>query len=542
MLRRFYDDAGETTEEALMDPDSTSATAGEISRRALLGAGVAAGGLLLARPFGAAALTGPAASGARAMSSGGGGTLRVGIPNDINLPAIQVFQASNQPLRRTVFDYLIDKNPDGTYRPALATEWEWSDDNSELVVTLHDGVTFHTGRPFGPDDVVASVEAALAEGSGVQAAQLLKRAAGITASGDNEVTVSFDTPFTSYLDALAMLPMIDIETFEQASSGDEVIGTGPFRWNEWLPGDSLRLDRNPEYWRDGPILDAVEFRVITEPQAMLAAIRSGDLDLVNRMIPRDAASLEGDGYNVVATEGFDVYVGANTAVAPLDDVRVRQAVAYALDRERIAEQVYSGFAEPSAVPWASSTGGVTTEQVERYAFDLEQGRALLEEAGAVGTEIELTSFASDPAYAAVAEIVQFGLSEIGFEVNMMSYDQAQFVEQIQAASFKGLWVTPVALTTMGVTTAVLTANPLKPEGNAHNFATPEYSAAVESLVAATTSDELATATGELTEYLLEQSYHNTVVQAQTPSVGVAELTGVEVDLTLALDLTNAQLA
>lgn len=528
-----------------------------ISRRALFGGAFAAGGLMLAGCGGgneaggttgaSAGSTGPGSTGGSATPSGGGGgggTIRVGIPSDVTPDSAQVFQAANQPLRRTVFDYLLDKNPDGSYRPALAAGYEWNADKTSLVLTLQDGVTYHTGRTFGPDDVVFSVKTAVADGSKVQASKLLSRASDIAKSGDNEVTVTFDKPFTGYLDALAMLPMIDEKTHADLASGKQVVGTGPFTWKAWTPGSTLQLARNTDYWRDGlPYADAVEFSVIAESQAMLAAIQSGSLDLVNRMIPRDAAKLKEDSkYQVQTTEGFDVYVGVNVAVQPLDDIKVRQAIAYGLDRKRIADQVYSGFAAPSCVPWSSSTPGVTKEMVEHYSYDVAKGKALLAEAGAAGTEIELTSFASDPAYAAIADIVQYGLEQIGLKIKPASYDQATFTKQIQTASFKGLWVTPVALTTMGLVTAMLTANPLKVGKNAHNFIDPQYENDVNGVLDATSDTAFADANATLTNFMLEQAYHNTVVQAQTPNVSVAGLSGVQADLTLAIDLTKAKLA
>ncbi|AYY11815.1 ABC transporter substrate-binding protein [Actinobacteria bacterium YIM 96077] len=509
-----------------------------IARRTFLKGSVVGGGLLVA---GCGNDTDPGA-GSNSAGESSAKTLRVGIPTDVELPKTQMFVATNQPLRRTVFDYLIDKNPDGTYRPALAREWEWNDDRTELVLTLRDGVTFHTGREFGPEDVLASVEAALSEESSAQAAKLLERAATIEESGPMEVTVTFDSPFPSYLDALAMLPIIDSETYPDIADGEQVVGTGPFQWKSWTPGREIEMVRSDSYWGDQPAIEEVLFRIIPEPEAMLAAMRSGELELVNRMTPRDASRLPEDRFVVDNSEGFDVYVGVNTDVQPLDDIRVRQAIAYALDRERIAEQVYSGLAEPSCVPWSSSVPGVTEEQTTHYAYDVERARTLLQEAGAEGAEVVLTSFAADPAYGAVEEIVQFGLEEIGLNVRSEAYDQAEFVEHLQAADFPGLWVTPIALTAMGPATALMTALPLTVGENTHNVTDAEYESLVEDLTTAASEEERETATSALTDYMLEQAFHNTVVQAQTPVVGVTGLSGVEVDLTLALDLTKATLS
>lgn len=124
----------------------------------------------------------------------------------------------------------------------------------------------------------------------------------------------------------------------------------------------------------------------------------------------------------------------------------------------------------------------------------------------------------------------------------MALEQAEFTKHLQAADFPGLWVAPVALTTMGPTTALLTANPLTPGANTANVTDPKYQAMVETMATASSEDDRASATADLTDYMLKQAFHNTVVQAQTPVVSINGLTGVKTDLTLAPILTDARLA
>ncbi|GAA0731294.1 ABC transporter substrate-binding protein [Dactylosporangium roseum] len=504
-----------------------------ISRRTLFGGAFAAATGLLA-----ACSDSPAPSG-----DTGATTLRIGTPSDVLLGSIQRFQAHNQPLRRTVFDYLIDKNTDGTYRAALATQWEWNAQNTSLVLKLREDVTFHTGRAFGADDVLASINQATAGGSGVQAAQLLKRASGVAKTGPYEVTVTFGKPFTGYLDALAMLPIIDSETFAQLKDGKQVIGTGPFKWQSWTPGSKLDLVRYDNCWRGKANFETLAFSIIPDAQAMLAAMRSGSLDLALRMIARDADSLKSDSrFAVSSTVGYEMYVGVNVKVKPLDDIRVRQAVAYSLDRARIADQVYKGFATPGAVPWGEGTPGITKEQIAGNGYDVAKAKALLQEAGAVGTEVSIAALAAEPTYKSIQDIVQYGLEQVGFKVKPVSYDSAQFPQHVQAGDFPGLWITDVALTSMGQVTSLLTANPLTVGKNTSNFITPEYAALVEGVTSAQTAEQQAGSSTKLTDYLLQQAFHNSIAQAKTPIVGVKGLTGVSADLTLAIDLTQAKLS
>jgi peptide/nickel transport system substrate-binding protein len=470
------------------------------------------------------------------------GPVRIGIPSDVDFSGVMRFYAPNQPIRRTLFDNLIDKNADGSYRPALATKWEWNSDQTSLVFTLRSGVTYHTGRTFGPDDVIATINAALKAGSGVQVAAMLNKASGVSKTGASQVTVKFDKPFSGYLDAIAVLPIIDIETYANIASGKQVIGTGPFKLTSYTPGSSIKMERYDGYWQKAkPSVTGLNMQIITDASAMLAAMRSGDLDFAQRMLPRDAATLKKDAkFSVAHTEGFDVYVGVNTKVKPLDDVRVRQAIAYAIDRKRIADQVYSGFAEPSCIPWSSSVKGVTKQQVDKYTYDISKAKSLLAAAGAAGTTVSLTSFAADPAYQAIQDIVQYGLEQAGFTVNNVTNDSATFTKLLQTATMPGLWVTAVALTTLGPTTALLTALPLTAGKNTSNVDDPKYGKLIDGMMNASSDKDLATATGELTDYLLEQAFHNTAIQAQTPYVEVAGLKGVSTDLTLSSDFTNVK--
>lgn len=513
----------------------------DLTRRTLLGgAFAAAGGLLVSGCSDTQVASGQGTTGGRS-----GGTLKIGTPTDVVLSTILRFQANNQPLRRTVFEYVVDRKPDGTYAPYLATKWTFSDDNRKLVLDLRDNVIFHSGRAFGPEDVIASIKAALEPASGAQAAKLFAAAKSMDVTGVHQLTVTFDKPSTTFLDGLAMLPIIDKDTYPKITDAKQVIGTGPYVWDTWKSGSSLLLKRNEKYWQPGlPYLDQLVFTVIADPQALVAALRSGDAQLAMRMVARDGASLAKDArFKVDTTATYETYLGANTQVKPLDDVRVRQAIAYALDRQRIVDQVYAGYATPSSVPWADGTPGVTAAQRNHYATDLAKAKSLLEQAGAVGAEVAISSLSAEPTTGAVLQVVQYDLQQLGLKPKVVSYDAAQFASVLQAGKFPGLWITDVALTAMGQVTALLTANPLTTGKNTENFTAPEYTQLVNDLVSVTASGQSpAAASGKLTDYMLEQAFHTSLAQIQTLVTHSTAVSGVTSDLTLALDFTQAKVS
>jgi peptide/nickel transport system substrate-binding protein len=522
-----------------------------VTRRAFLAGSLAMGGLALAgcggssKPSGAASATGGSSPAASAAATGSQvKTLRCGVVGDVVPAQIFRYTSANQPLRRTVFDYLLDKNADGTYTPQLATDWDWSSDGKSLVINLRDGVTYHNGRTFGPDDVVATINAAQDKAAGAQVASLLKVAKGVTKSGANQVTVSFDAPFPAYLDAFAMMPVIDSTTYADVATGKQVIGTGPFTWKSWTAGSKLEMSRFASYWQSNrPYLENLEFDIFTNSQAILAAMQSGSLDMVDGMITRDAVTLKNQGgFTITPSPGYDIYVGVNTSVKPLDDVRVRQAIAYALDRNRIVSQVYNGLAQPSCVPWPSTTPGVTDAQVNHYTYDVAKAKSLISDAGVAGTELQIVAYPGDPAMGSILDIVQYGLSQIGLKTKTVTYDTAEYAKRNQAGELPALWISIVPLCLLGPVTALLTSNPIQAGKNASHFTPPEYNSLVQAVTGASTPDAEAKAIGVLTDYMLEQAFHNTVVQAATPIVGVSGLKNAKADLTLAVVLTDTTLS
>jgi peptide/nickel transport system substrate-binding protein len=525
------------------------------SRRAFLGGALSAGLLLAGCDSGAKKGGGGSTSGGSlaasptttAAAGGGGDTgaiLRAGVPNDFLPPALLRFNPSNRPLRRTVFDVLLNREQDGTYTPSLAKSWEWNADKTSLVITLQDGVTFHSGKSFSADDVVYTLKTAAAPKSGVQVAKMLNRATDVKASGANQVTVTFDKPFASYLDALAMIPIVDSATFADAANGKQLIGTGPFVWKSWTPGSKAVMDRNDSYWQESkPYLGGIEFSILTQSQAMLAAMQSGGLDLAVDMLARDAATLQKDSkFTVTATPGVDVYVGCSTQLKPMDDVRVRQAVAYAIDRKRIATQVYSGFADPSCVVWPSETPGVTPDMVSHYTYDIDKAKSLLNEAGAVGAEIELAPSPQDPGFAAAADIVQYGLEQAGLKIKRVSITAADWPKRNQSYNLPQLWISWIALTVSGPVATLMAANPLTAGANTSHVDGQQYADLIGAELAASSPDAAKTAIADLTKYMLDQAFHNTMVQAQSPRVGVKRLSGLATDATLSLVVTDTKLS
>lgn len=476
--------------------------------------------------------------------SGAGGdaeqSLTVGIPTDINPTNFLGVLSANEPVGRLIFEPLVDFDAEtGEYVPWLASGWEFSADGLSLTVDLRDDVTFHGGRPLTAEDVVFSVESAKAPDSGAQAAGLLNRANAVQAAGEHQVVFTFTEPTAeSFLDALVWTRIVDRESFAGLKSGESVVGTGPFTWTGWNPGSQVTLAANPDYWGEAPQIDDVTLKVYGQSQAMLAALRSGQIDVAHRMVPRDVETVANDPKLRVDTFNpfAETYVGVDVTVAPFDDPQVRQALAWALDRDRIATQVFSGYAEPTDLPLPPSSPGLDSFPTDTYSYDADKARQMIEAAGATGTKVSLAALSTDPILVAVRDVVQFNLTEIGLQVEPVSWDAAQVPERLGSGTTGGLWVNRVSSGSLSPASMAATLLPYRPGKNASNVTDAAYAELATAAQAATPEANQA-----LAQYLVDQAWHLTLVQTQNPLVVRSEVQGVELDTNGYLDLADASI-
>lgn len=458
-----------------------------------------------------------------AVSQGGGG--------DKGAQATQITVATpatpdpSALLRRTgdtpswinlVFDRLVDIDQE-TYQPKpwLAESWKWSDDGLTLTLDLRDDVKFHSGREFGPSDVIFTLNAAKDPAAGSQVSSILERIASMEQTGDHEVQITLSKPTSNLFDALMFLPVVDEETYAGAASGDKVIGTGPFTWEKYSAGKQLDLKANKAYWGGTPPLKNVTLRAIDNSQALLAALQSDQVQLIGSVPGRDLKALAGDDrYVLQSTESSyqQTYLGVDITAAPFDKVEVRQALQYAVDRQRIVDQVYGGFGNVSSLPWPAKTPGVTKDQANHYSHDVAKAKELLAKAGATGAAIKLFA-ANTPIFTSIVDIVQFDLTEAGFKVSVELLDPPAFQERVRSGNLPGVSIANVGLVSVSPETGVSTAAPLRPGKNTSHMLDPVYGELVDKALTSTDPDEKSKVVNELSDFFLEQSFHITLAQA-----------------------------
>lgn len=469
-----------------------------------------------------------------------GGVLRIAASADAQPQFAMANRAGNWSWRRLVFDSLVEKDAAGIPQPLLATQWSYNDDRTELTLTLQDGVTFHSGRPFTAEDVVFSLGQVK---DPANASQLAKVAAGIesvSAKSDLEAVITLVAPSDSLFDLLDLTPVVDSETWAQAADGKTIVGTGPFLWQSWTPGASINLTRNDNYWgQNGPYLDEVQISIITDATALQSALKGGAADIALGVAQADVALLKKDpGFAAENAGGVFYPFGFDVTQAPFDNPLARQAVGYALDRERISEQVFGGDATISNLWWTPDGPGFPAGEAQHFGYDPDKAKALLAQAGADGADLTIT-YANLPVMKSLFEIVQNNLSQVGLNVKAEALDVAEYdkrqVEGTLGQSFLLLHGM------VGFSTAtIIDAMPSIRAGNPSHFESEEYDALKKAVREAddTTRDAAIEA---LTSYMLEQSFSHIVVVAPQYHVRTAAVQGLKVVSLGSLVATDVQL-
>ena len=353
--------------------------------------------------------------------NGGGGTfVFAGAAEPVTLDPFFASDGESFRVSRQIFEGLVGTEP-GTADPAplLAESWEVSDDGLSYDFTLQDGVTFHDGTDFDAEAVCANFErwfnmpessqvpdltyyyGSLMKGfaTGPDADKALYK--GCT-PGDGTVTVELNAPFAGFVSALSM-PAFSmqspsaLEEYQDDAAENPTTteystahptGTGPFVFDAWERGDRVTLTPNEDYWGEKAQLDELVFVAIPEPQARASALENEEIDGFDLVGPADIAPLEEAGFQIVDRDPFNVlYLGMNQKQEPLDDIKVRQAIAHAIDKDAVIAASMPEGTEPATQFMPDLVLG-WADDVETYDYDPDRAKELLAEAGAEGATIE----------------------------------------------------------------------------------------------------------------------------------------------------------
>ena len=338
-----------------------------------------------------------------------------------------------------------------TFQPQLAQSWSVSADGRSYTFKLRPNVKWHDGKPFTSADVRFTVMEVLKKLHPRGRSQFAK-VDSVETPDPLTAILKLSQPAPSMLTALASgyeSPIVPRHLFEGTDIAanpyiSKPVGTGPFVFKEWQKGSYIVLERNPNYWRPGkPALQRIVFRIINDASARAAGLETGELQIgglspipltdLARIANSPVLSIEKRGYAYMSPF---ILMEVNLRRPPLNDVRVRQAIAHAIDRQRLTQIVWMGYGEPAVSPIPSSVTTFHSKDIPKYDFDPEKAKKLLDEAGlkpgAGGWRFKMTHdfipLGSD--YQRTGEFIKQSLARVGIEVELRSQDLPTYLRRV----------------------------------------------------------------------------------------------------------------
>lgn len=347
-------------------------------------------------------------------------------------PTAGAAQAIREVTYGNIFEGLLAIDRTGALKPKLAESWSVSPDNLTYTFRLKPGVTFHDGSPFTSADVKFSFERAVAADSKNAQKWIFNPIASIETPDATTVKITLKQVTANFLYGLGWGDAIIVSEKSAANNATQPVGTGPYRLDRWTRGDRLSLVASDAWWGGKPAIPRATFRFINDPQAQLAAIQSGDCDALTNFGAAEALDkLKGDKKLTVTigkTEG-ETIIAMNNGKKPLDDVRVRRAIAHAVDRQQINLGAMNGTGTPIGSHFSPAQPGYV-DLTGTYPYDPAKAKALLAEAG-VGGGFALTLKVPPPAYARrSSEIVAAMLGDVGIKVSIENVEFPQWLDRV----------------------------------------------------------------------------------------------------------------
>jgi peptide/nickel transport system substrate-binding protein len=398
--------------------------------------------------------SGSPASSASALVYGSGG-------QPVNLEPGNITDGNSVIVQNQIYNRLMEfKSGTTDLEPALATEWKASADGKTWTFKLQPGVTFQDGTPFNAEAVKFNIERWWdpAHPQGYRNAGKIYEVwtqvfGGFKGTPDSivqsvnvmdaaTVQIVLKQPFAAFPNAIAsgFFGMASPTAVKKAGAkygtpGSLAVGTGPFVFKEWRTGDRIVLEKNPTYWRSGlPKVNQLVIRFVADPAARLAQLRAGQIDFTVDLAPDQKKEIDADAnLTAIARPSFNVgYLALNPSYKPLADVKVRQAIAYAINRPAIVQAFWGnlGTHDPHFLPeplaWANDS------TLAAYPFDPQKAKQLLTEAGYPnGFDLELwympVSRPYFPTPKPISEAFAADLSNLGIRVSLKTQDWAAYL-------------------------------------------------------------------------------------------------------------------
>jgi len=362
--------------------------------------------------------------------------------------------AAAERIRNLIFNSLVRKDANFDYVGELASDIKTSEDGKTVTFTLRDGVKFQNGKDLTSADVKYTFDK-LFESNGYKSGAFFETVDGkrvphiLSLETPDAKTVVFTVSKPALknqlLSNLVTIPIIPEGTAEQQKSSP--IGSGPFKFVSYDASQNVvELQSHAQYWEGAPKVGKLRIKTVTDASSLQAELQTGGVDVApnpSNMTPDTLKSLQSiPTLQVLQFDGSNIqYIGLNTQSAPLDSVKVRQAIGYAIDREKIIRELLSGQAAIAhsilpASSWAYTPG-------TQYTYDPAKAKQLLQEAGYKGEPIKFKYAAGQASYSQYGQAIQSSLSDVGLNVQIETLDPGTLRQQLKNGQFQmstGVWV------------------------------------------------------------------------------------------------------
>ena len=464
--------------------------------------------------------------------------ITVGIAQDLDesLDPHKAVAAGTKEVMFNVFEGLMKPTPEGDLIPAVAEKYEVSDDQLVYTFTIRDGIKFHNGQPVTAGDVVNSITRCIEPSeAGVLAVEPLSAVEKVTGMDERTVQIRLKEPNTEFLAylTLAILPA------EYDGQDTAPVGTGPFKFVSRAAQDNIVLERFDDYWGEKAYLDKVTYKIIENADSILMSLQSGAVDLFAHLTSTQVAQL-GNDFNI--EEGTMNLVQAmylNHAEKPFDDVRVRQALCCAIDRQQILDLAFDGYGSLIGSSMYPAFGKYFDDSLTNYyTHDVEKAKALLADAGYPdGFSMTITVPSNYQPHIDTAQVIVEQLKEVGITAEILPVTWESWLNDTYVGR-------QFQATVVGVDASTMTARALLERftstagNNFINYNNAEYDAFFQEAVSAA-DDAAQTAAYKKAEANLTENAANVYIQDLADLVAVRKgLEGVRFYPIYVLDLAG----
>ncbi|MGP9651799.1 ABC transporter substrate-binding protein [Glutamicibacter sp. AOP38-B1-38] len=438
-----------------------------------------------------------------------------------------------QALMSNVYEGLVEIDQAGKIQPLLAESWELSNGNKTYTFKLREGATFSNGEAFTAEDVKFSIERVQSDAWVSSLKKKMDIVDSVEVNSDTEVAITLKQPSNAWLFDMGTLVGAIFDPSGVDDLAGTAIGTGPYAIDAWNRGQSIEFATREDYWGEAPAVENVSLRYFADAVATTNALQSGDVDVVyNMQSPELLSSFESDGkYQVLdGTSNGEIVLSMNNNMAPFDDVRVRQAVMHAIDRQAVVDTAWNGYGTVVGGP-VPTTDPYYEDLNDVYPYDPAKAESLLAEAGAQDLDITFT-VPTRPYATAVSEIVVSQLADVGINA------------KIESAEFPAVWLDEVFTKQdyqMSVVLAVESRDVLAMFNNPDYYLGYDNSKIKDLAAEADAADEAGYVDGmkQVVRTIVDDAAANTLFIFPNIVVAKAEVSGIPANsVTEALDLTN----